>query len=304
MANEAIPSDVLSNINNSSSGTPFRNEQGATFDDEISFLDSPDSSSGVEEETSNNVSLDNNSVQANIIKSLQVKKARGFYAPVFLGTDPYLVGAIRGTSLNNLEEEMILGMDCITTSWEENNGTKKSIKEFRREDIHQNYYRIESSFYPSDGPTPGEDETSPVQLLDGEWQFVVSDEKIDQLNDQITLLSPNYSTEEDDLVWAKSHGGGGSTPTIEEAFIVDEQDSSYENRVLTINNADNYSINESKEELDKVISPAQGGIIEEHLLYFVNANGQNILISKKEVLQSLDNLDRIITKEVITNYLE
>lgn len=79
----------------------------------------------------------------NVVKMLRTKNASGFSSPSYIGAEQYFVSPIRGSSSNNLEEQLLIGIDCETTSWTEADGTKRITKEFRKEDTVSNYYKLE-----------------------------------------------------------------------------------------------------------------------------------------------------------------
>lgn len=82
---------------------------------------------------------------ANVIKSLQTKDNSGFSSPSYLGTEQYFVSPLRGSSINNLEEQFVIGVDCITSSWIDEQGVKRTNKEFYNADVKnpKNYYVLE-----------------------------------------------------------------------------------------------------------------------------------------------------------------
>lgn len=79
----------------------------------------------------------------NVIKMFRTKNVNGFSSPSYIGAEQYFVSPIRGSSSNNLEEQLLIGIDCETTSWIEDDGTKRITKEFRTGDTEFNYYKLE-----------------------------------------------------------------------------------------------------------------------------------------------------------------
>ena len=79
---------------------------------------------------------------AEVIKQIKTKSNDSFSSPIFLGAEQRFVGALRGnTGVDNLEEQYIIGVDCITT--EEWNGTShKLTKEFRNSEQSTDYYKL------------------------------------------------------------------------------------------------------------------------------------------------------------------
>lgn len=82
----------------------------------------------------------------NILKYLKRKKSGTYESPVYIGTDQRFITAIRGTSNNNLEEQNLLGLDCIKTSYWENT-TLCTRTEFRSESKTNEFYFLETREY-------------------------------------------------------------------------------------------------------------------------------------------------------------
>ena len=63
----------------------------------------------------------NSKYKAEVVRYLR-KKTNGGYteAPTYLGSEQKFVGALRNSNDNNLEEQFLLGTDCLTTEWEDN----------------------------------------------------------------------------------------------------------------------------------------------------------------------------------------
>ena len=83
---------------------------------------------------------------ANVLKYLRRKKSGAYETPVYIGAEQRFVSALRGTNNNNLEEQSILGFDCITTSyWEGTTFCEK--KEFHDGTKTNEFYILESRIY-------------------------------------------------------------------------------------------------------------------------------------------------------------
>lgn len=81
-----------------------------------------------------------------VLKYLKRKKSGRYETPVYIGAEQRFVGALRGTNNNNLEEQSILGFDCITTSyWEGTTFCEK--KEFHDGTKTNEFYILESRIY-------------------------------------------------------------------------------------------------------------------------------------------------------------
>ena len=81
----------------------------------------------------------------NVIKFLMTKGADGFSTPSYLGAEQYFVSALRGSKNNNLEEQYLMGVDCITTSWPTAEGVDRITKEYYNDLYSQ--YSLDIDFY-------------------------------------------------------------------------------------------------------------------------------------------------------------
>ena len=85
-----------------------------------------------------------------VINSL-TKKAENSDITYQIAAKQFLVEPLRGsTGVNNLEEQFLLGVDCVTTEQEDSSTHVKTIvQEFRNADsITTNYYTITSTIQP------------------------------------------------------------------------------------------------------------------------------------------------------------
>ena len=79
---------------------------------------------------------------SNVIKQIQKKNDdNSFSSPINLGADQRFVGALRQSNNDNLEEQSILGLDCVTTeSWNDDRTEHTIRKEFHDGTKSNNYY--------------------------------------------------------------------------------------------------------------------------------------------------------------------
>ena len=87
---------------------------------------------------------------ATVINSL-TKKAENSDTTYQIAVKQFLVEPLRGsTGVNNLEEQFLLGVDCVTTEQEDSSTHVKTIvQEFRNADsVTTNYYTITSTIQP------------------------------------------------------------------------------------------------------------------------------------------------------------
>lgn len=85
-----------------------------------------------------------------VVNSL-TKKAKNSDITYQIATKQFLVEPLRGsTGVNNLEEQFLLGVDCVTTEQEDSSTHIKTIvQEFRNADsVTTNYYTITSTIQP------------------------------------------------------------------------------------------------------------------------------------------------------------
>ena len=80
----------------------------------------------------------------NVISKLSKKSSTGFDTPYPIGTDAKYISGVRGTHVNNIEEQFLIGFDCITTTEILEDGTEFVIQEFRDDTVTQEYYIIET----------------------------------------------------------------------------------------------------------------------------------------------------------------
>ena len=80
----------------------------------------------------------------NVISKLSKKSSTGFDIPYPIGTDAKYISGVRGTHVNNIEEQFLIGFDCITTTEILEDGTEFIIQEFRDDTVTQEYYIIET----------------------------------------------------------------------------------------------------------------------------------------------------------------
>jgi hypothetical protein len=80
---------------------------------------------------------------AEVIKQIKTKSNDSFSSPIYLGAEQRFVGALRGSNVDNLEEQYIIGVDCVTKEeWDDTNHKHTITKEFRKSDQSTNYYKL------------------------------------------------------------------------------------------------------------------------------------------------------------------
>lgn len=72
-----------------------------------------------------------------------------YYVPFSIGVEQRYVKPIAKSNNNNLEEQLLLGVDSITTAWDDN-GVQRYKTEYRRDTDLDNYYVLDSFIYAGD----------------------------------------------------------------------------------------------------------------------------------------------------------
>lgn len=73
--------------------------------------------------------------KANIVTGLLKKTNTGSFDSMFLGPEQRYVGPLRGTTINNLEEQLTLGPDRIITTWSDDIAEYEKIEFTPQEDV-------------------------------------------------------------------------------------------------------------------------------------------------------------------------
>ena len=88
--------------------------------------------------------------EAEVIRYLRRKSSSGFESPTYLGAEQRFVGALRNSSVNNLEEQYILGTDTYSEAYTDEQGNKIVETSYHINDaMHSvtDYYKIISITY-------------------------------------------------------------------------------------------------------------------------------------------------------------
>ena len=96
--------------------------------------------------------------EAEVIRYLRRKSSSGFESPTYLGAEQRFVGALRNSSVNNLEEQYILGTDTYSETYVDEQGNKIIETSYHINDtMHSvtDYYKIISITY-SNGTINGD----------------------------------------------------------------------------------------------------------------------------------------------------
>lgn len=133
--------------------------------------------------------------EAQIISMLRQKSDNGNFSPLYLGPEQRYIGALRKSNNNNIEEQLLLGVDRIITSWDEDNVTREHIEFRDNEDPNETgYYILDSYIY---GETSEAGNISDA-IIEGNALIFNADAV--QLNDNILedLRNDGFMTIDDD----------------------------------------------------------------------------------------------------------
>lgn len=174
------------------------------------------------------------------------RKVDGGYAesPTYFGAKQEFVTALRNSINNNLEEQYLLGTDCLTTTWEDEDGNIRILKEYyiqpndyeEQPDDNLESYRISSIIY-KDSPTIenyifGEDdfisETDDLSFNNEVNALSFDKEKYGTYsyaedNSEVSVTSKGFLTSrEDTLQWVDASGKIVDVLTKIVSFRIDE----------------------------------------------------------------------------------
>ena len=88
--------------------------------------------------------------EAEVIRYLRRKSSSGFESPTYLGAEQRFVSALRNSSVNNLEEQYILGTDTYSETYVDEQGNKIVETSYHiNNTMHSvtDYYKIISTTY-------------------------------------------------------------------------------------------------------------------------------------------------------------
>jgi len=152
-------------------------------------------------------------ISQNVISTFRRKNTTGNYDTFYLGSEQRYSSALSTSNNNNLEEQLLMGVDRIIKSWHDNTtNTDRRTIEFRRDSDVKNYYILDVTI------TRGNDvyvENGIVYFSNGTNMRVEGnimaqtqyDSKI-SYNDNDEMLVTNFSVirEEDVLYYVQNDG--------------------------------------------------------------------------------------------------
>lgn len=160
--------------------------------------------------------------EAQIISMLRQKSDNGNFSPLYLGPEQRYVGALRKSNNNNIEEQLLLGVDRIITSWNEGDTIREHIEFRDNEDPDETgYYILDRWIYGETSEIEEEDIDNDAFIKDNTLMFNTgivqqNDDKLEDLkndgfmvinNDENSLLlSSTFILRRDMLRFKQSNG--------------------------------------------------------------------------------------------------
>lgn len=160
--------------------------------------------------------------EVQIISMLKQKSDNGDFNPLYLGPEQQYVGALRKSNNNNIEEQLLLGVDRIITSWNEGDTIREHIEFRDNEDPDETgYYILDRWIYGETSEIEEEDIDNDAFIKDNTLMFNTgtvqqNDDKLEDLkndgfmvinNDENSLLlSSTFILLKDVLKFKQSNG--------------------------------------------------------------------------------------------------
>lgn len=160
--------------------------------------------------------------EVQIISMLKQKSDSGDFNPLYLGPEQRYVGALRKSNNNNIEEQLLLGVDRIITSWNEGDTIREHIEFRDNEDPDETgYYILDRWIYGETSEIEEEDIDNDAFIKDNTLMFNTgtvqqNDDKLEDLkndgfmvinNDENSLLlSSTFILLKDVLKFKQSNG--------------------------------------------------------------------------------------------------
>lgn len=206
-----------------------------------------------------------------VVRYIRKKLEDGnFDSPVYLGSEVRFVSSLRGATLNNLEEQLLIGCDTVTEEWVDEDGNLRITKEFQDESLASEYYKLDSIIYDYNNITNPdfffrEDEDGSLILCLTEN---LNDQKIsDTLEDMGETKKVNYNIfygnnedvygyDEDSLVIAPSKEYIMRKDTL--FFISEEEEANIAIQKVTVQK---YTVQNRKVIKEKIFSNLQNEIV-------------------------------------------
>lgn len=236
--------------------------------------------------------------EAKIISMLKHKTSTGDFNPLYLGPEQRYVGALRKSNNNNIEEQLLLGVDQIKTSWDEGVAKREHI-EFRSTDdpTETGFYILDSYIYGEITEVEKEyfvEENSlcvakSTTSIDGSGRLIVSDDVYAfEGNDLIIDVSAAMSVDNDAFI--RGNTLMFNLNTVEKDAVDDTK--------LNDIKGDGFITFDGSNMLISTVF-----IIRKDVLRFKQNDGNILNVSQKITTKKYGSDGVDITKEVITNFL-
>lgn len=121
----------------------------------------------------------------------KISEGGGEYSDIKIGVEQKFVGPLRNSHNNNMEEQFLLGVDNIKTTWETETDYIEKI-EYRTRDVIDKYYILESYFH--------KDLNYNVDINNSRLSFHDSDLVKYGINSLIDKIGENFMTYNDNIL--------------------------------------------------------------------------------------------------------
>lgn len=138
-----------------------------------------------------------------IIKQIRQKDGSTFSSPINLGAEQRYVGALRQSHNDNLEEQSILGVDCVTTEYWKDDTTCVIKKEFHDGTQSTNFYILTTYIYNDNADSYVDGKNLILPKLSSS---LVVDTNLSITTNEISLSSSFKITRKDILSYRNSDG--------------------------------------------------------------------------------------------------
>lgn len=238
--------------------------------------------------------------EAKIISLIKQKSDGGDFNPLYLGPEQRFTKPLRKSNNNNLEEQLLMGVDRIITSWTEG-VTKREHIEFRdnENDSETGYYILDSYIYEEIADA-GKDyyiEDNALHVsgnttsIDSNGHLLVSD-TVYEIDNNNLIIDVSAALSVDNDAYIKGNSLMFNLGAV-------ELDSSNP-EILLDDKGDGFMTYDSAE---SALLLSAAFILRQDILRFKQNDGNILDVSQKVTTKKYGSDGVNVTKEIITNFL-
>ena len=204
-----------------------------------------------------------------VVKFFRRKTNNGYDAPTYLGAEQRFVSGLRNSSVNNLEEQFLIGTDTYTEKYIDKDGNKVIETSYKINDgsqVNKGYYKIISIIY----------ETGTENI---DFFFDNDEVKFPRRDDEVTF----------------GIAGNAKYPDVNALYgnIGTDMSAVPPKKIETLTFEDN----------DLKIFPSSFTIIKKDELHFINGANDLLVLTKTTERKYADNGTREVIRESIINHI-